>query len=137
MSDDTDDRRVAPARKTDEEYLADLARQHAEGLPNEAHAALTDPETKPLEGQFVPAGPDELAEALDSMASEQSEAAPPAEETDERTEAPAPAPVVGLSPRQAFRGRWAAPNPLLRLLLQVLAVAALVALAVALYLITW
>lgn len=137
MSDDTDDRRVAPARKTDEEYLADLARQHAEGLPAEAHAALTDPETKPLEGQFVPAGPDELAEALDSMASNQPEPAPPAGEPEERIEAPAPAPVEALSPRPAFRGRWAAPNPLLRLLLQILAVAALIALAVALYLITW
>ena len=132
MSDDTDDRRVAPARKTDEEYLADLARQHTE-----AHAALTDPETKPLEGQFVPAGPDELAEALDSMASEQAEPAPPTDAPDERAEAPAPAPVESLSPRQAFRGRWSAPSPLLRLLLQVLAVAVLVALAVALYLITW
>ena len=137
MSDDTDDRRVAPARKTDEEYLADLARQHGEGLPTEADAALTDPETKPLEGQFVPAGPDELAEALDSMASEQPEPAPPADEPEERIEAPVPAPVESLSPRQAFRGRWTAPNPLLHLLLQILAVAALVALAVALYLITW
>ena len=135
MSDDTDDRRVAPARKTDEEYLADLARQHAEGLPAEARAALTDPETKPLEGQFVPAGPDKLAEALDSMAADQPEPAPPAGEPEERIEAPAP--VEALSPRPAFRGRWAAPNPLLHLLLQVLAVAALIALAVALHLITW
>jgi len=134
MSDDTDDRRVAPARKTDEKYLADLARQHAEGLPAEAHAALTDPKTKPLEGQFVPAGPDELAEALESMASEQAEPAPPADEPEERIEAPVP--VEALRPRPAFRGRWAAPNPLLRLLLQVLAVAALIALAVALHLIT-
>lgn len=137
MSDDTDERRVAPARKTDEEYLADLARQHAEGLPAETRAALTDPETKPLEGEFVPIGPDELAEALETMASEQAEPAPPPGEPEERINAPAPAPVEALNPRPAFRGRWAAPNPLLRLLLQVLAVAALIALAVALYLITW
>jgi hypothetical protein len=137
MSDGTDDRRVAPARKTDEEYLADLARQHAEGMPTETYSALTDPETKPPDGQFVPIGPDELVEALESMASEQAEPAPPPGEPEERIDAPAPAPVEAFDPRPAFRGRWAAPNPLLRLLLQVLAVAALIALAVALYLITW
>jgi hypothetical protein len=136
MSDGTDDRRVAPARKTDEEYLADLARQHAEGLPAEADASLSDPQTRPLDSQFVSIGPDELAEALDSMASEHPEPAPPAEEAEEPIDAPAPAPVQSLTPRPAFRGRRAAPNPLLRLLLQILAVAALIALAVALHLIT-
>lgn len=128
MSDDTDDRRAAPARKTDEEYLADLARQHAEGLPAEAHPAVSDPQTRPLDGEFVSIGPDDLAEALDSMASEQSE---PAEAP------PPPAPVELLSPRPAYRGRRAAPNPLLRLLIQLLAAGALIALAALLYLITW
>ena len=216
MSGDTDDRPISPARKTDEEYLAELARQHAEGLS--AGEALTEHETRPLEGEFVRAEPEELAQTLNSMVPDQAEAeareveaapeepppladatpiankeaepiadepaappaapaedqqaqpslgpppvqAAPAEEpqgepaaeesppapppvTDEEAEpvveeqpaaAPLPAPIEALNPQQVIRGRRAPPDPLLRLLLQVLAVAALIALAVALHLMT-
>ena len=221
MSGDTDDRPISPARKTDEEYLAELARQHAEGLS--AGEALTEHETRPLEGEFVRAEPEELAHTLNSMVPDQAEAAAPAAEaqeaeaapeeppppvevtpaadeeaepiaeepaappaapaedqqaqpslgpppvqaapaeepqggpaaeesppapppvTDEEAEpvveeqpaaAPLPAPIEALNPQQVIRGRRAPPDPLLRLLLQVLAVAALIALAVALHLMT-